>query len=255
MQLHPKIVEAKRKALTLNKRSLGVNEFGKLVEVKSDFENRVVKGYLCLWGQRNLHGEKFIKGCFAKSIREHGPGSNAPYQIKFLNQHRQGEPLALFAVLREDEIGLYFETAPLDEVDYANRVLVSLRSGTLNNFSIGFDYIWEAGKIEWDDSDNSLVIIEGVLFEGSVVSIPSDMSTYAMRSVEEIEALDDDLHDFIDSLPRKNRLEARSLFARMKSLIDLEQPFEQRKRTLQGNEPANDGIDYNYLTKNLNLFK
>jgi len=207
-----------------------------------------------LWGKRNYYNEKFVKGCFAKSIREHGPGTTAAYEIKFLNQHLQREPLSLFAVLKEDDIGLYFETVPLDDVDYADRVLKQLKTRTLNNFSIGFDFIWEPGKIEWDDTDDSLVVIEAILFEGSVVTIPADFSTYAVRSMEDMEYLDDEIQDFIDELPRKHRLTARSLFSRQKSLIDLDQPPQQRAIALNGNEPINGGLDYKQLTQGLKIF-
>src|SRR5688572_11337305 len=112
--LHPKILEAKKRALPLNRRALSVNEYGELATVENtDLDKRIVKGYLVLWGKRNYYNEKFVKGCFAKSIREHGPGTTAAYEIKFLNQHLQREPLSLFAVLKEDDIGLYFETVPL----------------------------------------------------------------------------------------------------------------------------------------------
>lgn len=195
-----------------------------------------------------MHGEKFIKGCFAKSIQERGPGSNSNYEIKFFNQHNQSDPLSLFETIKEDEIGLYFRTRPLDDVASADRVLKQLRSGTLNNFSNGFNYIWD--KVEWDDEDNSLVVIEARLFEISVVSIPSDMETYALRSAEDLEDLADDTEEFIKSLPRKSQLEARQLFARHKPLINNE-PFEQRNKTLETNEPAESGIDYNYLLTNI----
>lgn len=221
-------------------------------EFNSSLDERIVKGYLCIWGQRNLFGEKFIKGCFAKSIREHGPGTNAAYQIKFLNQHRQADPLALFAVLIEDEIGLYFETVPLDPVDSADRVLIQLKSRTLNNFSLGFDYLWN--MVEWDDTDDSLVILEAILYEGSVVTIPADMGTYAMRCIEDIAELNDDIEDFISLIPRKDQLQARSLFARQKSLIDFDTPLEQRKKARSNDEPVEAGIDYEYLSKHLTSF-
>lgn len=209
-----------------------------------------MRGYGVIWGQKNEFGEKFVKGAFAKSIREHGPGSNAPYQIKFIYNHRTCDPLSLFAILKEDDIGLYFETVPLDPIDVSDKVLVQLRSGTLNNFSLGFNFVWD--RVEWDDADDSLVVLEGILYEISVVTIPADMETYAARSIEDMGELNDDIEDYIDQLPRKFRLEARALFARQKSLVDLDSPLQHRAKAPNEAEPVAQGINYNYLLNNLN---
>lgn len=249
MNLHPKIKELKRRANPVNYSKVSVNERGELSSnFASDLDNRIVSGYLLVWGSKNMHGEKFIKGCCAKSIGDRGPKSNANYKITFLNQHRQGEPMAVFAELIEDEYGLYFKTLPLDDVPWADHVLTQLKSGTLNQFSAGFDYIWD--QMEWDESDESIVCKQIDLFEGSVVTIGSEVNTYVIRSREEIDNLDDEIETFIKTLPRKSQLEARQYFTRLKTLIDFE-PFEQRNTTLETSEPSKNGIDYNYLIKNL----
>lgn len=252
--LHPKISARKQTAGAINYNAVSVNQFGEL-EKRGILQNRanklderVVEGYGVIWGTRNSYGEKFIKGSFSKSIQERGPASTGAYQIKFLYQHYQTDPLSLFDVLEEDEIGLYFRTKPLDDVNQADRVLKQLRSGTLNNFSIGWNFVWD--KIEWDDDDDSLIIKEAALYEISVVSIPSDMTTFAIRSKEDIEDLYDETEDFIKRLPRKEQLEARTLFARHKSLANFEPPAEVRK-ALESNKPVANGIDYNKLLKKL----
>lgn len=250
--LHPKIAEYRRKAGAISYGGVGVNDVA-LESRTSLLDERVVEGYAVIWGQRNLHGEKFVKGCFAKSIRENGPESNSKYQIKFLYNHNTDEPLSLFAELREDEQGLYFRTVPLDDVPVADRVVKQLRSGTLNNYSQGFVPIWEAGKVEWDDSDESIVYKEAILYELSVATIPSGMTTYTVRSAEAIECLNDETEDFITSLPRRQQLLARQLFARHKSLADYEPP-EQRAKALDEREPvATGGIPYDFLTQNFTL--
>ena len=48
-----------------------------------------------------------------------------------MNTHQILVPLALFAVLREDDFGLYFETEPLDDVPNADRTIKQINSGTL----------------------------------------------------------------------------------------------------------------------------
>ena len=248
--MHPKVRALKLRSKAIEYRALSVNEFGNLVEEAEDsLGKRIVKGYLIIWNKRNLYGEIFIKGCCSKSIKERGPSSNSNYKIKFLNQHDQKDPLSLFEVLKEDETGLYFETKPLDEVASADRVLTQLRSGTLNNFSPGFIFVWD--KVEWDDAQEAIVIREIELMEGSVVAIPAELGTFSIRNVDELEQLDDDIESFISKLPKNFRMEARQLFAHQKSLADLE-PLEQGNKALQKrSKPVKKGLDLDYILTNL----
>ena len=249
MALHPKIKELKRRAAPINYSNVSVNERGELSDnFLSDLDNRIVSGYLLVWRSINMHGEMFIKGCCAKSINDRGPQSNANYKITFLNQHRQGEPLCVFGELIEDDYGLYFRSKPLDNVPWADHVLTQLRSGTLNQFSAGFDYVWT--QTEWDEALQCIVCKQIDLLEGSVVTIGSESNTYVIRSKEEADGLFEEIETFIKTLPRKDQLQARQYFTQLKSLADLE-PLELRGKHSQEEEPAKNVIDYNYLIKNL----
>jgi len=251
--LHPKIQKLKARSGPLSYENVLIDNLPKLEERAGLLDKRVVEGYGCIWNSRNLHGEKFIKGSFAKSIREHGPNSGSAYEIKFYNEHCRA--LALFDVLEENEIGLYFRTKPLDEVKEADELLVQLKSKTINNFSNAFNYVWD--KIEWDDRDDSMIIIEARLFHISAVGVPSDMNTYAIRSLaentDELLSLYDETDDFIRTLPRKDQLQARQLFTRHKSLVrfDEKSPAEILKE--RNSKPLETGleIDYSYLIENL----
>ena len=190
-----------------------------------------------------------MKGAFAKSIDELGPKSNSNYKIKFRDRH--GKTRSLFEEIYEDEIGLFFRTKPLDDVSWANDVLTQLRSGSLNNFSIGFNHVWD--KVEWDDEDDCLVCLECNLFEISVVDIPSDMSTYAIRSVEP-EYLADDVEDFIVTLPKSKQLEARRLFAICMTLPQQEPIINDRnhsKDKSRQKKKSKNSIDLSYVLNNL----
>lgn len=250
MILQQKIKELKVRVGAISYSTVSINERGKLQDdAAALLDQRIVTGYLIVWGKRNMYGEKAIKGCCAKSIRERGPGTAAKYKITFLWQHKQDDPLSLFAELTEDDYGLYFKTEPLDDVPSANRALTQIRSKTLNQFSVGFDYVWD--KIEYDEADDSLVLLEIDLFEGSVVTIGADSETYAIRSKENVELLHDDTEDFIMGLPRSKQLEARKIFTRHKTLFGFE-PDAQRNTPLDESKPDAAGlaIDYNYLNKN-----
>ncbi len=211
-------------------------------------EERIVEGYGVIWGQRNSHGEKVVKGAYTKSIKENGPGSDTPYQIKFRDEH--GKACALFEELREDETGLYFRTKPLDNVQWANDLLTQLKSGTINNFSIGFRFLWD--RLEWDDEDDSMIILEARLLEISAVAIPSDEATFAIRAYEEPEYLQEDTEEFILSLPKSKQLEARKIITRNISLASQKAPQESIRTTVpkKKSTPVKNGkpsVDYNYL--------
>lgn len=250
MALHPKIKELKRRAAPINYSNVAVNERGELTgDFLEDLDNRIISGYLLVWGRVNMHGEMFLRGCASKSINDRGPLSNANYKITFLNQHRQGEPLSVFAELVEDDYGLRFRTKPLDMVPWADHVLTQVRSGTLNQFSAGFDYIWQ--QTEWDDANDCILCKEIDLFEGSIVTIGSEVGTYVIRSKDEADCLFDEIETFIKTLPRKDQLQARQYFTQLKSLTDLE-PFEHSDTTLEErSKPAKNAIDYNYLINNI----
>jgi len=243
------------KATPINYRAMSISASGKLISTfQEDLDNRIINGYLCSWGTVNDYGEKVIKGAFSKSIQERGPASNSNYKITFLWQHKTDDPLAVFAELIEDDYGLRFKTLPLDDVPNADRCIKQIRSGTLNQFSYGFDYVWD--KVEWDSNDDSLVLKEVELWEGSVVTIGADTGTMALRAAGNIDdawiELNDEIEGFIKSIPRKHQLELRELFTRHKSLSKIE-PLQQRQTALDQDEPAG-AVDYVSLLLDQKIF-
>lgn len=137
-------------------------------EIELDSEKRTISGYAAIFGNVDKSGDVLVKGCFSKSIQDRGPESSANDKIIMLWMHDMDEPIARVTVLKEDDKGLYFE-AKVDDVDKGNQALKQLESGTLNQFSIGYRYVWE--NCEWDDDKRCLIVKEVVLYEISVVSI------------------------------------------------------------------------------------
>ncbi len=151
-RLDPKIQQFQKREAPINYSNLQINAGGMLEERKSktadyseSLDKRIVKGYAVIWGSKNDYQER--------------------YKIKFRDRH--GKSCSLFASIIEDDIGLYFETLPLDNVQWANDLLVQLKSGTINNFSIGFKHVWD--RVEWDDEEDCMVNLEIRLFEISAV--------------------------------------------------------------------------------------
>jgi HK97 family phage prohead protease len=184
-----------------------------------DEESRKVSGYLSVFGVKDSDGDILIKGCFAKSINERGPASNSNGKIAFCWQHDMKDPIGPFSVLKEDDYGLYFESV-LDDpesVPSAKRALAQLKSGTLNQFSIGFMYVWD--KIEYDESLDAFIVKEVTLFEGSVVTLGANSFTYfaGMKSEQKEQAETDlrkETESFIKSLPKEVQYQTRQLITK-----------------------------------------
>lgn len=240
------LLKIKERAAAINYSDVSVNELGQLSERKNLLDERIVEGYGFVWGKKNTHNEIFHRGAFLQSIGDNGPGSGANYEIKLRDEH--GRACALFEVLKEDDKGLYFRSKPLDSVTWCDDLLTQLRSGTINNFSGGFNYIFNDLATKYNNETKQLDIYEAKLFEISAVAVPSDLETFRVRSIEPGEMYDK-VEDFIRGLPRKNQLEARHLFAQYKAL-EIEEP-QERNHALDNLEPQKTAIDYNYIINNL----
>ena len=153
-------------------------------EAAFDAKNRTISGYAAVFGNRDKAGDVLLKGCFAKSIRERGPESTANDKILMLWMHDMSEPIGKVVKLEEDDKGLYFE-AKIDEIELGDRAINQLESGTLNQFSIGYSYVWE--NCEWEDDTNTLYVKEVKLYELSVVSIGCNAETeyLGLKSAED----------------------------------------------------------------------
>ena len=126
-------------------------------DVNYDSESRTISGYAAVFGNKDKAGDILIKGCFSKSIQDRGPESAANDKIIVLWMHDMNEPIGRLTVLYEDDKGLYFE-APIDDVPRGNQAIKQLESGTLNQFSIGYQYVWE--NCEYDAEKDAFMVKE-----------------------------------------------------------------------------------------------
>ena len=193
-------------------------------EVKADFPSRKVSGYLAAFGNIDLDGDILVKGCFAKSLQEHGPGSPSPQKIAYLYQHEIDEPLGRFTVLTEDDKGLYFE-AEIDATQCGDDTLTQYLSGTLNQHSIGFKYIWD--KLDFDDTKNAFIVKEVQLFEGSVVTIGSNENTpftgfKSLQLESERVKMLAEVEKILRSMPAEKAYPLRKIITKYISLADQE---------------------------------
>ncbi len=190
---------------------------------KEDFDekSRTISGYAAVFGNRDKAGDVLVKGCFSKSIRERGPESQANDKILLLWMHDMSEPIGKVMRLEEDERGLYFE-AKIDEIELGDRAIKQLESGTLNQFSIGYSYVWE--NCEWEDDTNTLYVKEVKLYELSVVSIGCNAETeyLGLKSAEDYEEayakLDKEVNQLCSTLSTGKQQKIMTLLAKAMSL-------------------------------------
>lgn len=214
-----------------------------------DFEKRTVSGYLAAFNNRDLSGDILMKGCFAKSLQEHGVASASHRKIAYLWQHDLSEPIGRFTKLEEDDYGLYFE-AIVDDTERGNQALKQYASGTLNQHSIGFSYV--SDKMRYVEEDDAWVVAEVVLYEGSVVTIGANENTPFTGS-KTIDQQTDDLVKRTDIMLKSfDSTIALSLKQLIHSWHALGLANSQHDATVEEEEPADDEINISEIKKMLN---
>ena len=139
------------------------NSLGAVKDV--DVKNRVVTGYLSTFGNVDNDNDIMAKGAFSKSLNERRN------QIYFLNQHNFSQPHGKFAVLQEDQKGLYFESEPLINTTYSEDALKLYEAGIMKEHSVGFITTKKEHKGQIRE------IKEVKLYEGSNVTLGSNPDT------------------------------------------------------------------------------
>lgn len=133
----------------------------------ADSKKGIVTGYFSNFNTVDSDGDIIRPGAYTKTIKENGPHSSKP-RIKHLLNHNSNEPLGNLLDLKEDSVGLYYESQVGTHnlgVDFIKMV----ESGLITEHSIGFRVIkrnqigdgkYTEGKAEWE-------IVEIKLWEGS----------------------------------------------------------------------------------------
>ncbi|MFT0558961.1 HK97 family phage prohead protease [Bacteroides faecis] len=224
-------------------------------DVNYDSESRTISGYAAVFGNKDKAGDILIKGCFSKSIQDRGPESSANDKIIVLWMHDMNEPIGRLTVLYEDDKGLYFE-APIDDVPRGNQAIKQLESGTLNQFSIGYQYVWE--NCEYDAEKDAFMVKEVKLHEISVVSIGCNGETeyLGLKSIEDAEKAYEELNAEISevcsgmSAPKQQKIQR--IISKVISLSSFK-PGNRKESSLEGQKADMHGNKVKSMFKNLKL--
>jgi len=136
-----------------------------------DGRRGIITGYFSMFDYVDSDGDVVKKGAFAKTIREQGPSSSKP-RIKHIFNHDPTQPLGVLTELKEDLIGLYYESQLGIHslgVDFVKMV----DSGLITENSFGYRTIkfnqvkpWS----EWKEGEVARELTELRMWEGSNLS-------------------------------------------------------------------------------------
>lgn len=199
--------------------------------------------YFCIWGVRDDRGTGWLKGAFNKSIQDRGPKSKANQKIVVVWMHDILDPIGRPLEIVEDDLGAYavIEWDDPEAVPNAKRAMSQIRSGTLNGWSFGFDYIYD--KMKYDEDVDTIWISEAELFEISPITFASMKETFTVRSKQDFESakmlLDEETQIVLQSLPKIKQLEVRQLLTKHVSLAKVEPDTLEhlKSKTLKLSEP------------------
>lgn len=146
-------------------------------------EKHIIEIKFAAFGNIDSDRDILIKGCFAKSIQERGPGSSTHRKIAFLWQHDLHDPIGKILKIEEREDGAYAEVqlSNFEAVPNAKRAYYQLIDGDIDQFSFGFEYVWD--KVEYDEAADAFIVREVKLFEISVVTLGANEMTEFIREI------------------------------------------------------------------------
>lgn len=164
--------------------AVGRKEFNVTKADIMDDEKHVIRVKFASFGNKDSAGDILVKGCFAKSINERGPQSDTNRKIAFLWQHDIYDPIGKVLEIEELDDGAYatVQLSNFDAVPNAKRAWYQLNDGDINQFSFGYQYVWD--KMEYIEEEDAFLVKEVVLHEISVVTLGCNERTEYMGAVK-----------------------------------------------------------------------
>ncbi len=217
-----------------------------LADFNIDLTKREVTMAWNAFGVKDSDKDIILKGAFAKSIAERGPQSSTHRKIAYLKYHNWNLPVGPVKELKEDEKYLIAK-AVIDPTPEGDTTVTQYQTGTLNQHSIGYKYVWDKG--EYSEEDDAYVWREINLFEGSAVVAGANENTPLMEirglnSEQMMAKAMEDLENCLRAVEIKNQYEIRRTVSPLMALTENQEP----KKPLPGKvEPRIETIDYGKL--------
>lgn len=154
-----------------------------------------VAGYFSTTEVKDSDQEIITNGAFERTVRDRGPEGSK--QIKTLYQHNPAWLLATPEVLREDQIGLYYENT-ISRTSIGEDVIKLIMDEVITEHSIGF-MVMDA---DFDEERDALLLTEIKLYEGSYVTWGANSLTPIVQAKGEHY---DELFSRLDNIERALR--------------------------------------------------
>lgn len=137
-------------------------------DIKAVEKDGFFSGYGSVFGVKDSYGEVVAPGAFKASITARAERGR---KLPILWQHRSGEPLGVYEVVKEDATGLYMEGRLLvNDVAQAKEAQALMKAGAVTGLSIG--YYVKADS--WNEKDKVRTLTEVDLQETSIVTFPAN---------------------------------------------------------------------------------
>lgn len=136
-----------------------------------DGRRGIITGYFAMFDSIDSDGDVIKKGAFARTIKEQGPTSVKP-RIKHIFNHDPSQPLGVIYELKEDPIGLYYESK-LGSHSLGKDFVEMVDSGLITENSFGYQtkkFNQLKPWSEWKEGDAARELIELKMYEGSNLS-------------------------------------------------------------------------------------
>jgi hypothetical protein len=160
-------------------------------------------------------------------------------------------PLGSFKELYETDRGLE-AVGRIDETPLGDETLIQIQNKTLNQHSIGFQYVWD--KIDYSEKDEAFIVKEINLWEGSLVILGVNENTPVLEvrgkefddQVTEVMA---DLEKHLKGIEYKSQYDLRRIFSKVLALVE-HATSQPDKSTLK---PEIKPVNWEYIAKAIQL--
>ena len=186
-----------------------------------DDDRKAIEIKFASFGNTDSDRDLLVKGCFAKSISERGPESSTNRKIAFCWQHDIKDPIGKIEKIEEREDGAYavVKLCDFEAVPNAKRAYSQLQDGSINQFSFGFNYVWD--KVEYDEEQDCFVVKEVKLHEISIVTMGANEQTEYIGEIK-------DMKSFLKTLKDKDINKYNELVEAIKGDAEPGQPLTRQ---------------------------
>lgn len=137
------------------------------LQIKSTDSSGKLAGYASVFGTVDTYGDCITPGAFAGGLGElAGEGR----KMAMLWQHDQDEPIGVWDIVREDNMGLYVEGALIlnQNVPNADKAYALIKNGALDGLSIGFEVQ------DYKYQEDTRMILKAKVWETSIVTMQAN---------------------------------------------------------------------------------